>query len=305
MVALSCGWTSSHSQSSTTSTYQSSESTSQQQSYGTNQSNDPAYGNNPAAAGGLIKDLNPINSLNGMSGSDGSKIPYIPRKQYSEIYGEIPPEKGWKAMATVLDSIAPATDTRLPPTATDLTTRFQYLLDNQRYAEALKEIEDRLAAEKLRKSPGTDVQLMFLYARALALVGKMPEAEDVYQKMTVQFPELPEPWNNLATLYVKRGQLDQARRALEMSLMINPTYGMAQANLGDINLLLAIRAYEVAAASKVEGVGAKIQIAELIANPRLSGARELRSARSVSQKNISILTAVDGFLRQNYISQRF
>jgi len=306
MVALSGGWTSSHSQSSSTNNiYQSGEANSSQQSYGSNQSNDPAYGNNPTAAGGLIKDLNPINSLNGMSGGDGSKIPYIPRRQYSDIYGEIPPEKGWKAMAKALDAIAPSTDTRIPPSATDLTTRYQYLLDSQRYAEALKEIEDRLAAEKLRKTPGTDVQLMFLHARALALVGKMAEAEDVYQKMTVQFPELPEPWNNLATLYVKRGQLDQARRALEMSLMINPNYGMAQANLGDINLLLAIRAYEVAAASKVEGVGAKIQIVELIANPRLSGARELRSARSVSQKNISILTAVDGFLRQNYISQRF
>ena len=304
IVALNCGWTSVQAQSSSTSgNYQSNDTYSQQQGYGA--SSDPAYGNNAAALGGFIQDSNPINALNSAGGTDRAKPPYVPRKQFSDIYGEKAPEKGWKGLAAALDTIAPSTDTRIPPTPTDLTQRYQYLLDNLRYTEALKEIEERLATEKLRKTPGMDVQLMFLHARALALAGQLPEAEEVYQKMTVQFPELPEPWNNLATLYVKRGQLDQARRALEMSLMINPSYGMAQANLGDINLLLALRAYEVAAANKVVGFGAKILIAELIANRRLSGARELRMARKISQENINILTAVDGFLRKNYVSQGF
>jgi tetratricopeptide (TPR) repeat protein len=85
------------------------------------------------------------------------------------------------------------------------------------------------------------------------------EAEAVYLQMTTRFPELPEPWNNLAALYVKRSELDQARRALEMAIMINPKYAIAQANLGDVQLNLALRAYQKASQTGIPGLASKIK----------------------------------------------
>ena len=83
--------------------------------------------------------------------------------------------------------------------------------------------------------------------------------------MTMRFPELPEPWNNLADLYVKRDELEQARRALEMSIMINPNSARTQANLGDVQLVLALRAYERAVKAGATDLRPRIRsVTELI-----------------------------------------
>jgi Flp pilus assembly protein TadD len=57
--------------------------------------------------------------------------------------------------------------------------------------------------------------------------------------MTTRFPELPEPWNNLASEYVRQGKLDMARDALNMALSAAPNYATARANLGQVQLMLA------------------------------------------------------------------
>jgi Flp pilus assembly protein TadD len=99
-------------------------------------------------------------------------------------------------------------------------------------------------------------------------MNRLSEAEAIYQRMTMRFPELPEPWNNLAALYVRRGELDQARRALEQAIMINPKYAVAQANLGDVQMSLALRAYQRAAAAGVTGLNPKIRsVKTLIEGP--------------------------------------
>ena len=128
-----------------------------------------------------------------------------------------------------------------------------------RLTEALAEVEKRLIVEANRATPGTDVQLMFMQARLFTEMNRLPEAEAIYQRMTMRFPELPEPWNNLAALYVRRDELDQARRALEQAIMINPKYAVAQANLGDVQMSLALRAYQRAAAAGVPGLNPKIR----------------------------------------------
>lgn len=64
--------------------------------------------------------------------------------------------------------------------------------------------------------------------------------------ITQEFPELPEPYNNLAVLHAQAGDLQQARMALEMALRINPAYSTAQRNLGDVYLQLALQAYQQA-----------------------------------------------------------
>jgi Flp pilus assembly protein TadD len=71
-------------------------------------------------------------------------------------------------------------------------------------------------------------------------------ARETLTAITQEFPELPEPYNNLAVLHAQAGELQEARVALEMALRINPAYSTAQRNLGDVYLQLALQAYQQA-----------------------------------------------------------
>ena len=177
----------------------------------------------------------------------------------NQVLGDQPKELGWDGLAKVLDALSPAVDTRVPLTPSEVTTRIEGLIRADRLPEALAEVEKRLVVEANRATPGTDVQLMFMQARLFTEMNRLTEAEVIYQRMTMRFPELPEPWNNLAALYVRRDELDQARRALEQAIMINPKYAVAQANLGDVQMSLALRAYQRAAAAGVPGLAPKIR----------------------------------------------
>ena len=62
--------------------------------------------------------------------------------------------------------------------------------------------------------------------------------------LTQDFPELPEPHNNLAVLYAGQGHYEKARAALDLAIQTEPNYPIAYENLGDVYLQLAIQAYE-------------------------------------------------------------
>jgi predicted Zn-dependent protease len=175
------------------------------------------------------------------------------------VLGDKVPDGGWDGLARLLEALAPSVDTSIPLSPTEISQRIDGLIRAGRLKEALQTVAARQAVEALRHTPGTDVQLMFLHARILAEMNRPTEAEAVYIQMTSRFPELPEPWNNLAALYVKRNELEQARRALEMAVMINPKYPIALANLGDVQLNLALRAYQRAAQAGVPGLAPKIK----------------------------------------------
>jgi Flp pilus assembly protein TadD len=109
-----------------------------------------------------------------------------------------------------------------------------------------------------------DAQLRFLKAVLLAEAGRSDEAADIYQRLTQEYPELPEPYNNLAVLYAARGQLDKARDALETALRNDPAYATAHENLGDVYVQLALQSYERAGARGAE-LQRKLQIARQLA----------------------------------------
>jgi len=169
----------------------------------------------------------------------------------------IPPDRGWQGLANLLESLKPGVDTRLPPAPSQVTDRIEELLQHGDNEAALQLAEQRLAERA--GQPGTDVQLEFQHARALAALGRTQEAIDIYAGMTTRFPELPEPWNNLAALYADRGELDRAHEALTMALRANPDYAAAQANLGDLQLLMALRTYRQAETRGTPGAGAKVR----------------------------------------------
>ena len=79
-----------------------------------------------------------------------------------------------------------------------------------------------------------DPQMRFIKANLLGQTGKPDEAQAILLQLTREDPELAEPWNNLAVLYAGRGQLGQAREALQNALRVQPDYATALENLGDV-----------------------------------------------------------------------
>ena len=107
---------------------------------------------------------------------------------------------------------------------------------------ALKQLEQALALRP------RDAGLRFLQAVMLTETGRTAEACQLLERLTEDYPELPEPYNNLAVLQAAEGQLDRAHSLLVTALRLDPGYRTAQQNLGDVLLRLAQRAYEAAAA---------------------------------------------------------
>jgi Flp pilus assembly protein TadD/ketosteroid isomerase-like protein len=91
-----------------------------------------------------------------------------------------------------------------------------------------------------------DPQGRFLKGLILTEQRKTGEAIQVFTGLTEDFPELPEPYNNLAVLYASQGNYDKAKAALELAIHTHPSYATAHENLGDIYAQLARRAYDKA-----------------------------------------------------------
>jgi Flp pilus assembly protein TadD len=104
--------------------------------------------------------------------------------------------------------------------------------------EALKR-EDKFLADKPR-----DLQVRFLRAVTLIDLKQRDEAADALMKLMQDFPELPEPYNNLAVLAASQGQLDRAEHLLQQAVAAQPNYITAQENLGDLYVALAAAAFE-------------------------------------------------------------
>jgi tetratricopeptide (TPR) repeat protein len=86
----------------------------------------------------------------------------------------------------------------------------------------------------------------FIRGIAQSELGKTNDAILTFQSLTEDFPELPEPYNNLAVLYSSKGQFEKARVALELAIQTHPSYATAHENLGDIYAKLASQAYDKA-----------------------------------------------------------
>jgi ketosteroid isomerase-like protein len=133
----------------------------------------------------------------------------------------------------------------LQPARADDLGEVQQLLKRGNPAEALKRADQFLASQP------RDAQMRFLKGVALAEQDRAADATGVFLKITEDYPELPEPYNNLAVLYANQGQYDKARTALEMAIRTNPSYATAYENLGDVYARLASQAY--AKALQVDG----------------------------------------------------
>ena len=101
------------------------------------------------------------------------------------------------------------------------------------------------ADEYLAKNP-RDPQMQFLRALIQQDAGKQADAIASYTRLMEAYPELPEPYNNIAVLYAAQGQYDKARAALEMATRTSRSYAIAHENLGDVYARLASQSYSQA-----------------------------------------------------------
>ena len=112
----------------------------------------------------------------------------------------------------------------------------------------------------LRAQP-RDAQGRFLRGLLLTELRRVPEAIQVFTGLTEDFPELPEPYNNLAVLYASQGNYDKAKSSLELAIHTHPSYATAHENLGDIYAQLASRAYDRALQLDKNNSAAQVKLA--------------------------------------------
>jgi len=144
------------------------------------------------------------------------------------------------------------------------------LLAMPAYADEMADVSKLLKAGKanealiktneyLAKHPG-DPQMRFLKGVILTEQNKSDEAIAVFTKLTEDYKDLPEPYNNLAVLYAASGQYEKARIALEKAIRTNPSYMTAYENLGDVYGKMASQAYDKALALGATGAPTKSKL---------------------------------------------
>ena len=134
-----------------------------------------------------------------------------------------------------------------------------------------------------------DPQMRFLRGVILTEQNKQAEAIAAFTQLTQDFPELSEPYNNLAALYASQSKFDQARAALEQALKLNPNYATAHENLGDVYARLAAQEYVRAQqfASTNASVAPKLALIRQIFTPKTEAeAAALPPAPAVIRKPV-------------------
>lgn len=126
-----------------------------------------------------------------------------------------------------------------------------------------------LAQRHLSMAP-TDPQMRLLQSHIQAGQGQMQAAMATLRDLTLSYPELPEPHNNLAALLAQDNRHDEALIALHAAIQARPDYALALENLGDLHLALAVKAYTqalVALPSQARLQSKKLATEQLLTQP--------------------------------------
>ncbi len=144
------------------------------------------------------------------------------------------------------------------------------LIKSGKLAEALAKADQYLAGKP------RDPQMRFIKGVIQTEAARPVDAIATFAQITQDYPELPEPYNNLAVLYAGQNQFDKARAALEMAIRTNPSYATAHENLGDVYAKLASQAYSKALQLDSGNTGVQ---------PKLALIRSLFTTGAASQKS--------------------
>ncbi len=115
------------------------------------------------------------------------------------------------------------------------------LVKAREFAHAQERLDALIAARP------REPRARFLRGVVLTEQGKSDAAIAAFRGLIEDYPELPEPYNNLAVILAQRGEYEGARLALETAIRTAPDWSVAHENLGDIYARLAAVAYAKAA----------------------------------------------------------
>ncbi len=160
----------------------------------------------------------------------------------------------------------------------------QQLLKQGQVDRALERVDQYL------KTKPKDARGRFLRGILLTEQNKPTEAIRVFTELTQDYPELPEPYNNLAVLHASQGQYDKARAALEMAIRTHPSYATAHENLGDIYAKMASQAYDKALQLDKANQGAQTKL-NLIKDLFSNGQRPPKMAVARAEPKPAAVTA--------------
>ncbi|MDP9139341.1 MAG: tetratricopeptide repeat protein, partial [Pseudomonadota bacterium] len=105
--------------------------------------------------------------------------------------------------------------------AAGVSSQAQSMIEQGQPAEALKLLDGHID-----KNP-QDAEARFVRGLALVKLDRSKDAIRVFADLTRDYPQLPEPFNNLAVLYAAEGDYEKARDALEAALATHPSYATA------------------------------------------------------------------------------
>jgi hypothetical protein len=94
---------------------------------------------------------------------------------------------------------------------------------------------------------GVDSAALERFERAVVLSGQSPAAAiGIFEALTKDHPNWPEPYNNLAVLYADKGDEKKAEQALLAAMATHPSYALVHKNLEALYASMAGRAYRKA-----------------------------------------------------------
>ena len=149
------------------------------------------------------------------------------------------------------------------------------LLKQGQHAQALEQVDKYLAGKP------KDAQGRFLRGIILTEMNRTNDAIGVFTKLTEDFHEMPEPYNNLAVIYAQQKQYDKAKQALEMAIRTHPSYATAHENLGDIYARLASQAYDKAL--QIDSSNSSAQAKLALIRDLVGGGRSGKASRPITE----------------------
>ncbi len=147
----------------------------------------------------------------------------------------------------------------------------QLLINQAEYEKALALTEKQLSVIK------SYIKLQFMKGLILTRLDRYHDAEEAFIQITLDNPELPEPFNNLAVVYAAQGKYAEAEEALKNAINTHPSYATAHENLGDIYAKMASHAYNQAL---------ELDVRNTTAREKLSLVKELMISSPESEETV-------------------
>lgn len=166
------------------------------------------------------------------------------------------PPRSFSAARTLVFVVCAAAFAAMPVRA-DTLQDIGKLMKQGQQAQALEQVDKYLSNKP------QDAQGRFLKGLILTDMNKPNEAIAVFKKLSEDYPELPEPYNNLAVIYAQQKQYEKAKEALELAIRTHPSYATAHENLGDIYARLASQAYDKALQLDSSNSSAQVKLATI------------------------------------------